>query len=64
MDTELEIRNYPGADGQFILYEDENDNYNYEKGLYSSLRFNWNDAERMLTIVKRNGEFPEMLKDH
>ena len=28
----LEIRVYPGADGSFVLYEDENDNYNYEKG--------------------------------
>ena len=29
----LEIRIYPGADGTFTLYEDENDNYNYEKEL-------------------------------
>lgn len=31
----LEIRIYPGADGQFTLYEDENDNYDYEQGLHS-----------------------------
>ena len=30
---ELEIRIYPGTDGEFTLYEDENDNYNYEKGI-------------------------------
>jgi len=29
----LEIRVYPGANGEFTLYEDENDNYNYEKGM-------------------------------
>lgn len=29
----LEIRIYPGADGEFTLYEDEGDNYNYEKDL-------------------------------
>ncbi len=27
-----ELRVYPGADGSFTLYEDEGDNYNYEKG--------------------------------
>jgi alpha-D-xyloside xylohydrolase len=33
----LEIRVYEGADGEFVLYEDENDNYNYEKGAYSTI---------------------------
>jgi alpha-D-xyloside xylohydrolase len=28
----IELRIYPGADGAFTLYEDENDNYNYESG--------------------------------
>ena len=36
---ELEIRIYPGANAEFTLYEDENDNYNYEKGLYSTISF-------------------------
>ncbi|MFR7464084.1 MAG: DUF5110 domain-containing protein [Phocaeicola vulgatus] len=26
------VRLHPGANATFILYEDENDNYNYEKG--------------------------------
>ncbi|GAB6011293.1 glycoside hydrolase family 31 protein [Viscerimonas tarda] len=58
----LEIRVYPGADGEFILYEDENDNYNYEKGIYSTIRFTWNDAQKTLTIADRNGKFPGMLQ--
>ena len=29
----LTIRIYPGADAEFTLYEDEFDNYNYEKVL-------------------------------
>jgi alpha-D-xyloside xylohydrolase len=57
----LEIRIYPGADGKFILYEDENDNYNYEKGIYSTITFTWDDAKKVLTIDDRNGSFPEML---
>ena len=28
----IELRVYPGADGAFTFYEDEGDNYNYEKG--------------------------------
>jgi alpha-D-xyloside xylohydrolase len=57
----LELRIYPGANGQFVLYEDENDNYNYEKGLYSTITFNWNDKSRTLTVSDRNGSFPGML---
>jgi len=58
---ELEIRIYPGADGEFTLYEDENDNYNYEKGAYSTIKFKWNDAKKKLTIEDRKGTFTGML---
>lgn len=57
----LTIRVYPGADGKFTLYEDENDNYNYEKGLYSLIDLMWNDATRILTIDARKGAFKGML---
>ncbi|MGD2035444.1 MAG: glycoside hydrolase family 31 protein [Bacteroidales bacterium] len=56
----LEIRVYEGANGEFTLYEDENDNYNYEKGIYSTITFSWNDEEKTLTINKRKGSFPGM----
>ncbi|WP_298110003.1 glycoside hydrolase family 31 protein [uncultured Bacteroides sp.] len=58
----LEIRIYPGRDAQFVLYEDENDNYNYEKGFYSTISFQWDDAHKTLTIGNRQGQFPGMLK--
>ena len=58
----LEIRIYPGANGEFVLYEDENDNYNYEKGAYSTIKFTWDDANRTLNIADREGTFPGMLK--
>ena len=57
----LEIRVYEGANGEFSLYEDENDNYNYEKGIYSTITFKWNDAKKVLTIGERKGSFPGML---
>ena len=59
---ELEIRIYPGADGTFTLYEDEGDNYNYEQGAFSEIRFHWNDAARQLTIDGRKGEYKGMLE--
>lgn len=57
----LEIRIYPGADGHFVLYEDENDNYNYEKGAYAEIEFVWNDSAGTLTIENRKGSFEGML---
>lgn len=61
-DDELEIRVYAGANGSFSLYEDENDGYDYEKGIYATIDFNWNDAEKTLTIADRKGSFPGMLQ--
>ncbi|GHU68311.1 hypothetical protein FACS189413_04880 [Bacteroidia bacterium] len=58
----LEIRVYTGKDAEFTLYEDENDNYNYEKGAYSTVQFRWNEKEQTLTIGKSSGSFPGMLQ--
>ncbi|MEO6521390.1 MAG: TIM-barrel domain-containing protein [Mucilaginibacter sp.] len=58
----LTIRIYPGADGKFTLYEDQNDSYNYEKGMYATIDFAWNDKESTLTVNKQQGSFPGMLK--
>lgn len=57
----LEIRIYPGINGEFTLYEDENDNYNYEKGIYSTIVFKWDEKTKELTISDRKGSFPGML---
>ena len=58
----LELRIYPGANGSFTLYEDEGDNYNYEKGQYATITFQWNDKARTLTIGERKGSYPGMLQ--
>lgn len=57
----IELRIYRGADGDFTLYEDENDSYNYEKGVYATIPFHWDDAKQTLTIGERKGTFPGML---
>ena len=59
----IELRIYRGANGSFILYEDEGDNYNYEKGMYSIIPIEWNEAQQKLIIGKRCGRFPGMLKE-
>ena len=58
----LELRIYPGADGQFVLYEDEGDNYNYEKGAYSTINIKWNERARTLKIGERQGQFKGMIQ--
>lgn len=54
---------YKGKNGSFNLYEDEGTNYNYEKGFHAAISFNYNDANGVLTIGQRKGEFKGMLKN-
>ena len=61
-DSILHVR-YPGADGDFTLYEDENDTYNYEKGQCATLQMHWDEARQTLTIGERKGQFPGMLPE-
>ncbi len=56
----IELRVYRGADGTFTLYEDENDNYNYETGAYATIPISWNESAQTLTIGQRLGSFPGM----
>jgi len=58
----MELRVYRGADGQFTLYEDEGDSYNYEKGAYATIPFAWEEAKQILTIGERSGKFSGMSK--
>ena len=53
---------YAGKDGQFMLYEDEGVNYNYEKGKYATIDITYDDSSKTITFGKRNGQFNGMLK--
>jgi alpha-D-xyloside xylohydrolase len=59
-DAPVELRIYRGADGAFSLYNDEGDNYDYEKGAYSILPIHWDDASSTLTLGARTGSYPGM----
>jgi alpha-D-xyloside xylohydrolase len=60
----IELRVYPGANGDFIFYEDENDSYRYEKGAHATIALHWDDAAKTLTLGAREGSFPGMLAEH
>lgn len=53
-----EIRIYDGADGEFVLYNDEGDNYSYERGNYSAIHLNFQWREKKLTLSQAEGLFP------
>lgn len=53
----VEIRIYPGSDALFTIYEDEGDNYNYEKGKYATFDLVWNDKSRKIKISDIKGNF-------
>lgn len=53
---------YPGENGNFTLYEDEGDNYNYENGAYTEIPMTWNNTNNTLTIGTRKGHYNGMLE--
>jgi alpha-D-xyloside xylohydrolase len=58
----IELRVYRGASGDFTLYEDEGDSYDYEHGAYAVIPFHWDDPRQVLSIGERRGHFPGMLE--
>lgn len=54
---------YAGKDASFSLYEDEGTNYNYEKGAFATIDFNYNERIKTLTIGNRKGNFKGMLEN-
>lgn len=58
-EKELELRIYSGADADFELYEDDNKTYAYENGVYSLIRFHWDDQNKQLSIYDKEGTFVE-----
>jgi alpha-D-xyloside xylohydrolase len=58
----IELRVYPGADGQFTLYEDGGDGYEYEQGGFATTKISWKDKTRTLSVAETKGDFPGRLK--
>ncbi|MGB8476944.1 MAG: TIM-barrel domain-containing protein [Candidatus Acidiferrum sp.] len=46
---------YPGADGEFELYEDDGTSFDYKSGKFTRLRASWGDAKREFRLAHTAG---------
>ena len=49
LDAEYELRVFAGADGEFVLYDDAGDGYEYEQGEYSRIKICYDDKTGKIT---------------
>lgn len=61
-DSVVNLRIYPGADGEATLYADDGVSFGYERGACSRITFRWNDVKQELTIEDRQGSYATMPK--
>jgi alpha-glucosidase (family GH31 glycosyl hydrolase) len=61
-DAPLTLYVYAGTDASFTLYEDEGVNYNYKKGMYSTISIRYNDRMKEVTLDERQGSFKGMTE--
>jgi alpha-D-xyloside xylohydrolase len=59
----IELRIYPGQDGDTKLYSDDGLTYDYEKGQSAWLPMSWNNESRILTMGARQGQFSGLPQD-
>jgi len=50
VDGPLDVSVYPGADGSFLLYEDDGNSWNFRKGEWMGIQMAWNDSRKALTM--------------
>lgn len=50
VDGPIEVSVYPGANGTFLLYDDDGSSFNYRKGEWMGLTMAWNDSRRTLSL--------------
>jgi len=46
---------YPGADGSFLLYDDDGATFNHRKGEWTAIQMTYNDARRTLAMRAAHG---------
>lgn len=51
---------FTGATGHFELYDDDGTSYGYERGEWSRIPFDWDEATGTLHVGVRQGRFPGM----
>ena len=51
----LTVTIYPGADGAFLIYEDDGKSFAHRKGAWTGIELIWHDSSRRLTIRLAKG---------
>lgn len=59
---DLILKVYAGADGDFMLYEDNGVTYAYEQGAFARIPLHYTEANRTLSIGAQAGDYPEMIR--
>jgi alpha-glucosidase/alpha-D-xyloside xylohydrolase len=54
-DSPLSLSVYSGANGHFLLYEDDGVSFNYRKGDWMGIELRWDDSARELTMQLAEG---------
>jgi len=57
----LIIQVFPGADGLFVLYEDEGENFNFRQGKFGLTNLVFSNSNRSLLVSARQGSFMNAL---
>jgi len=57
----LTVTVYGNKDATFTLYEDENENYNYESGKFAKIKLSYIAATKTFTAAAQVGSFDGML---
>jgi alpha-glucosidase/alpha-D-xyloside xylohydrolase len=55
VDGPIAVTVYPGANGAFLLYEDDGASFDYRKGEWMGLEMAWSDARKTLSVKLARG---------
>ena len=50
VDGPITVTVYPGANGAFLLYEDDGSSFDYRRGEWMGLQMSWNDGRKALSV--------------
>jgi alpha-glucosidase/alpha-D-xyloside xylohydrolase len=55
IEAPLTVQVYPGTNGEFVLYEDDGKTFDFRRGEWMGIRFEWNDKSRKLSLRLEKG---------
>ncbi|HLJ49484.1 MAG TPA: TIM-barrel domain-containing protein [Bryobacteraceae bacterium] len=64
IDEPVTIQIYPGADGSFLLYEDDGRSFNYRRGEWMGVKLTWKDSARALSLQLAGKMLPPLRRHY